>query len=454
MKPVTTPSTRGLGRKREPWCGGPQEPGIRGTQEPGIREPAPSRKAPPGTAPTRSIVNCTTKEATAIYRWLRKALFTRDPEDVHHTALKVLAWLGRHPTAARLVAGGPPAAGSQPDPRLACTRWGIAFPGPIGVAAGFDKDGVAVRGLAALGFHFVEAGTVTPRPQPGNPRPRLFRLPEEEALVNRLGFNNEGAGALRRRLEALASPGGAGPSIPVGVNIGKNRDTPLARAADDYVACLRILYPVGDYYTVNLSSPNTPGLRELQTGSYVSDLLAAVREELDRLSRGPSAAPHGAGDRPAPPLLLKIAPDLDEPSLEHVLEAVQKNGFSGLIVANTWPHPEGGLSGRPLREHGERLVAAVYRRVGSSLPIIGVGGIFTAADAYARIRAGASLVQLYTGFVYGGPRTATSMAAGLRAMLERDGLANVDAAVGVDADRLPDPWTEPTAAPRLIPLKG
>lgn len=386
-----------------------------------------------------------TGEADAIYRWLRKALFTRDPEDVHHTALKVLDWLGRHPGVARLVADG--GAAREPDPRLACTRWGIRFPGPVGVAAGFDKDGVAVRGLAALGFHFVEAGTVTPRPQPGNPRPRLFRLPAEEALVNRLGFNNEGAEALRRRLEALASPDGAGLSIPVGVNIGKNRDTPLERAADDYVACLRILYPVGDYYTVNLSSPNTPGLRDLQTGSYVSDLLAAVREELDRLSRQ-------APNRPAPPLLLKIAPDLDEASLEHVLEAVQTNRFSGLIVSNTWPHPEGGLSGRPLRKHGERLVAAVYRRVGSSLPIIGVGGIFTAEDAYARIRAGASLVQLYTGFVYGGPTTATSIAAGLRRLLERDGLASVDAAVGVDADRLPDPWVEPTSAPKLIPLPG
>lgn len=321
------------------------------------------------------------------------------------------------------------AAGTQtPNVALVCRRWGLTFPGPVGLAAGFDKDAVAVVALASLGFHFIEVGTVTPRPQPGNPRPRLFREPEKEALVNRMGFNNGGAQAMAQRLSRLRWPFAP---VPIGINLGKNRTTEPSRAVDDYLAGLRTLYHLGDYFVVNVSSPNTPGLRDLQQGAFLHELLGALQEEATRLSRPGQAHK---------PLLLKIAPDLPEDRLEEVLDAALRHRLAGLIVANTWPHPQGGLSGRPLREHGHRLTAAIYRKVMGRLPIVGVGGIFTGEDAYARIRAGACLVQCYTGFVYRGPSTPSAITRELAQLLHRDGFSHVDEAVGVDASRLPDPW--------------
>lgn len=392
----------------------------------------------------------------AIYPVIRRLLFQLDAEDAHHLALGVLQRAGGSPTLARAVYQRWGQHAHAYRDRLGSERWGLTFPGPVGLAAGFDKDGIVLAGLTALGFHFIEAGTVTPRPQPGNPRPRLFRLPPHQALVNRMGFNNEGAAKMREHIEAFVawrddpSSGFPLPAVPVGINIGKNKDTPVERTVDDYIMGLRTVWPLGDYYVVNLSSPNTPGLRDLQTGDFVRELLSTMQEELRRLAEQSEAE-----GTPAPnkPLLLKIAPDLQEHDLDEILGVALDTGLSGIIVANTWPHPDGGLSGRPLKQWGDRLVAAVYRRVGNRLPIIGVGGIFTAEDVYARIKAGAVLTQLYTGFIYEGPGLLANISKQLVQLLERDGFRHIDEAVGVEADRCPEPWAAGDIAPAGDVLK-
>lgn len=362
-----------------------------------------------------------------MYKLLRPLLWTMDAERAHDFAMAALQRVGRRPTALSSLRRRYAVA----TPELAVNVFDIAFPSCIGLAAGLDKNGQAVPALAALGFGFIEVGTVTPRPQPGNPRPRLWRLPRHRGLVNQMGFNNAGATALANNLAASAPL----TAVPVGVNIGKNRDTPMDSALDDYVQCLQSLYPLASYVVVNVSSPNTPGLRDLQQAQVLDELLTAVTAERDRL-----AAIHGG---PSRPLLVKVAPDMTEADLDAIVDVCLHRGVAGIVATNTTvTRPgltgaeaalPGGLSGAPLLEPSNRIIAAIYRRVQGRLPIIGVGGVMSAADAYAKIKAGASLVQVLTGFVYEGPRFVRDLKIGLLELLARDGLSRIDDAVGLDA---------------------
>ena len=275
------------------------------------------------------------------------------------------------------------------------TLFGLTFPNPIGLAAGLDKNGVALPAWAALGFGFIEIGTVTAKAQPGNPKPRIFRLPEQQALINRLGFNNDGADAIAQRLAALRESG-RWPAVPVGINIGKSRATPLEQATDDYLYSFRMLRDFADYITLNISSPNTPGLRELQEPEKLSELLYAIGNE--------------AGTAPKP-LVVKISPDLSGAELKAILAVCEENGVSGIIATNTTlDHSsippqldqEGGLSGAPLRDKSTALVREIAAQC--KIPVIASGGIFDAESAREKFQAGAQLIQLYTGLVYRGPQ--------------------------------------------------
>lgn len=350
----------------------------------------------------------------AVVDLAQRCLRLLDPETAHRAAIWALA----HGLAPR------PAAAD--DPSLAVRLWGRNFPNPLGLAAGFDKNAEAPGALLGLGFGFVEVGTLTPRAQPGNPRPRLFRLPEEGAVINRLGFNNRGAGAARAALDRWRAAGGSG---LVGVNVGKNKES--SDAAADYAAAARALAPAADYLTINVSSPNTPGLRALQGKAELAALI-------DRLE----AALGDRDDRP--PLLLKVAPDLDEGELTDIAGVALERRLDGLIATNTTiARPPGlagrhrgeagGLSGRPLMARSTEVLARLYRLTEGAMPLIGVGGVASGADAYAKIRAGASLVQLYTALVYRGPGLVTRIKADLAALLDRDGFARVADAVGADA---------------------
>ncbi len=309
-------------------------------------------------------------------------------------------------------------------PSLATSLCSLALPNPLGLAAGFDKNAQALPGLARLGFGFVEIGTVTPRPQAGNPKPRLFRLAEDRALINRLGFNSEGLERVRARLARRRPTWGV-----IGANIGANRDA--ADPVADYVSCLCGLYPLVDYVTVNLSSPNTPGLRRLQHGSELETLVAALTDARRHLE--------GA----AKPILLKIAPDLAADEERAIAEAATAAGIDGLIVANTTlarpalrsRHRDqaGGLSGTPLLAPSTAQLARLYRLTGGRLPLVGVGGIASGTDAYGKIRAGASALQLYTALIYRGPGVVSRVLSELAALLARDGFSDVAAAVGRDA---------------------
>lgn len=279
------------------------------------------------------------------------------------------------------------------DPRLAKTVFGVRFPSPVGLAAGFDKNAIALAAWEALGFGFAEIGTVTARSQPGNPKPRLFRLPELEGIINRLGFNNEGAEVVADRLCALRQSGGW-PRIPVGVNLGKSKVTPLEKAPDDYIESFQRLKPFGDYFVLNVSSPNTPGLRKLQDKASLEELLSAVQ----------------AVNTTRLPLLLKIAPDLEWGAIEEILALVEAHDLAGLIATNTTidhsrvpmeKRQQGGLSGQPLKMRALEVLRFITAR--TALPVIGVGGIAGADDAKARFDAGAALVQIYTGLIYEGP---------------------------------------------------
>ncbi|MHB8872977.1 MAG: quinone-dependent dihydroorotate dehydrogenase [Myxococcaceae bacterium] len=366
-----------------------------------------------------------------MYRLLRALLFFLPAETAHHAGLWVLSLLEGSVGLARLLrrrAGG--------GEGLAITVAGLKFPNPIGLAAGFDKDAQAVTGLFALGFGSVEVGTVTPRPQPGNEPPRLFRLPEHRALINRMGFNNQGAAEAAARLRELPwRPG------PVGVNIGKNRDTPLGSAVDDYLACVDALGQAGDYLVVNASSPNTPGLRSLQEPEALFALLTAVRARLDRVA-------------PGKPLFLKIAPDLALEAVDAIVDVALACRVDGLIATNTTvtrplpgrpeDYPSGGLSGAPVRELSTTVIRRAFLRSGGKLPIIGAGGVFTAEDAYEKILAGASLVQVYTGFVYEGPGLVRRLLRGLADLLARDGFSSVAEAVGAQARASSSPPAAPS----------
>jgi dihydroorotate dehydrogenase len=347
---------------------------------------------------------------------LRPLLFRLDAEVAHELGLGALALAEISPGLAAAARRQANADRSTLRTRVA----GLDFPNPVGLAAGLDKNAEAIVGLLALGFGSVEVGTVTPRPQPGNDKPRIFRLPEQGALINRMGFNNLGAAAMAGRLRELTWR-----PAPIGVNLGKNKDTPNEAAVDDYVAGARLLAPLADYVVVNLSSPNTPGLRALQEPQALEALLRAVRAEV----RGR-------------PLFLKIAPDLGDEAVDAAVDVVRACRVDGLVCTNTtitrpFAHPlaaeTGGLSGRPVGPRSTEIIRRVYSRTGGALPIIGVGGIFSGADAWEKLQAGASLVQLYTGFVYGGPGVVREVLDDLEQRLTDAGLSSVQQAVGRNA---------------------
>lgn len=339
-----------------------------------------------------------------LYALARPLLFTLDPEAAHNLTLPALR------RAAKL---GLTSLCSQPapDPR---TVMGITFPNPVGLAAGLDKDGAYIDGLAALGFGFIEVGTVTPRAQPGNPMPRMFRLPQAKAIINRMGFNNGGVDAFVANVRA--SRFYQDKQGVLGLNIGKNATTPIENAADDYLHCLEKVYPYASYVTVNISSPNTKNLRQLQGASELDALLARLKDAQQRL-----ADQH----QRYVPLTLKIAPDLDEEQIGNIAAALLRHKIDGVIATNTTlsrdavqglPHADeaGGLSGAPVFELSNAVIRGLKRELGDAIPIIGVGGILRGADARAKIDAGAQLVQLYSGLIYAGPALVKDCAAALR----------------------------------------
>jgi dihydroorotate dehydrogenase len=329
------------------------------------------------------------KRARGTYElFVRPLLFSLDAETAHHVTVGLLGRASNFDPALRVLRSFQPS--SKPK-----KLFGLNFPNPIGLAAGLDKNGVALPAWAALGFGFIEIGTVTAKAQPGNPKPRIFRLPEEQALINRLGFNNDGADAIAQRLSALRKSG-RWPAVPVGINIGKSRATPLEQATDDYLYSFRRLRDFADYITLNISSPNTPGLRELQEPEKLSELLRTINNE--------------AGAAPKP-LVVKISPDLSDAELKTILAVCEENGVSGIIATNTTlDHSSipqqmdqaGGLSGAPLRNRSTALLREIAAR--STIPVIASGGIFDAESAREKFQAGAQLIQLYTGFVYRGPQ--------------------------------------------------
>ena len=360
------------------------------------------------------------------YRLLRPLLFRLDPERAHHLAVGATALLEQ------VVAASPVAPRPPSDARLRQTICGLEFPNPVGLAAGFDKDARAPHVWPLFGFGFAELGTLTRHAQPGNPRPRMFRLPADRGLINRLGFNNEGADAAAARLARAL--GRRRPPVPLGINLGKSKITELADAPADYRYSLERLFAYADYITINVSSPNTPGLRDLQAEDELARLLQTVKEACLRLAIEQDCAPR--------PVFVKVAPDLDDDGLSRVVEVVHENEATGLIATNTTIRRSGllatideagGLSGAPLRARATEVVRLLRRRAGRAMPIIGVGGVFNAADAYEKIRAGADLVQLYSAMVYEGPFLARRIAGGLSELLARDGYANVADAVGIDA---------------------
>lgn len=319
-----------------------------------------------------------------------------DPETAHERTVSLLAYgqsrAGR-PFLHRL-------AGNIPQQPVRV--FGLTFPNVLGMAAGFDKDVRVAAGLAALGFGHVEVGTLTPRPQAGNPRPRIFRLALDKALINRMGFPNEGVATAVPHLKALSQQKR---DFILGISLGKQKETPLEEADQDYIAVMQAVYPYGDYLVVNISSPNTPGLRDLQGGDYLGHLLRALITENQKLAYQHQLPPR--------PLLVKIAPDLSWAELDEILTAVQDTAIDGIIATNTTLSRDGllsaaseevgGLSGRPLADHSTEIIAHIHRKTNGRLPIIGVGGIFTAADICAKLDAGATLVQLYTALIYEGP---------------------------------------------------
>lgn len=360
------------------------------------------------------------------YRMARSVLFRLSPEHAHRMALRGASWVAAWPFLCRTFGSwyAPP-----PDPRLNVEAFGLRFAHPVGLAAGLDKDGDAIDFWPSVGFAFCEFGTVTPGDgQPGNEGPRLERLVGDRAIVNRMGFNNRGAPHLARRLAARRT------AVPCGANLGKSKTTALADAAEDYARALSAVWLQADYVVINVSSPNTPGLRDLQAVSSLRPLLVRVLEDNRRLSETHA--------RPARPVLLKIAPDLADEDLDRMADLAQDLSLSGLIATNTTlsretlrqsPAIGGGVSGAPLAERAEAVLRRLYRRVGREIPLIGVGGIEDAEDAYHRVRAGATLLQLYTGLVYEGPSIVRRIVAGLGDRLAEDGYDGIGHAVGTDA---------------------
>jgi len=358
---------------------------------------------------------------SAIFKKLiRPLLFRLDAETAHEIGIHALR-VGLAPGPLGTIFG------REPDSHGfgGIKRFGLDFTNPLGIAAGFDKNGIVVNQLASLGFGFVEVGTVTLKPQPGNEKPRLFRLAKDKALLNRLGFNNEGAEVLAERLRSLKR------KCVVAVNIGRNKDVPNELAVENYLAVFEKVRSVADYITVNISSPNTPGLRDLQRSESVEELLSAL------MARNQESNPL--------PLLVKIAPDLTDAEIDSIVDVSLRIGIEGIIATNTTVSREGlktpgadglgtgGISGRPLTRRSTEVIRKIYRHSRGKMPIIGVGGIFTAQDAFDKIAAGASLLQAYTGFIYSGPGFATEINSGLRSILSERGFRHIDEAVGSEA---------------------
>jgi len=329
-----------------------------------------------------------------VYRALYNSLLSRiDAEQIHHLALQFLRISGRSEFARWVLKQN-----YTPTASMPIEAFGLHFNHPLGLAAGFDKDASALPALQALGFSFIEAGTVTPKAQPGNPKPRMFRLLPDDALINRLGFPSSGADAVAANLHTAGQL-----TIPIGISLGKNKDTPLTEAHTDYCTVLDKLYPYGNFFVVNISSPNTPELRRLQTAEFLSDLLSAVQQRITSLAENPTPKP----------LLVKIAPDLNVDDLNTLLDLCQQHSISGIIATNTTtnrdgltsPHKSetGGLSGAPLRQHSTEIIRQIHQHTHGTLPIIGVGGIFDGEHIWEKLAAGAILVQAYTGFIYRGP---------------------------------------------------
>jgi dihydroorotate dehydrogenase len=368
---------------------------------------------------------------------IRPILFSglnADPEWLHQQTLRLLGWLddstsspSTHWVQARLQQSY-----CLRDAAIEQTLWGLKFPNPLGLAAGFDKDGVAANIWSSLGFGFAELGTVTFQPQPGNPYPRLFRLPQDQAALNRMGFNNQGAEALALRLSQKAE---CSRGVPLGINLGKSKVTPLEEAASDYLGSFRLLKDWGDYFVVNVSSPNTPGLRSLQDSAQLSQIVEALQQE----------------NLCGKPILVKIAPDLGWDAIADVITLAQTYQLAGIIATNTTIRRDilqtqtikatgklvseeaGGISGAPLRKRSTEVIRFIYKETQGKLPIIGVGGIFTAEDAWEKIAAGASLIQVYTGWVYEGPWMVRRILAGLLQKLKEQGLTSISEAVGWEA---------------------
>jgi dihydroorotate dehydrogenase len=352
---------------------------------------------------------------------LRPLLFKQDAERSHNFVVTQLARASRSKLACDVIGK------IYGAPELPTEVFGLRFPNPVGVAAGMDKHAAAVPGWAALGFGFSEIGGVTWHAQPGNPKPRIFRAVADEAVINRMGFNNSGAEAVAQKLSDWKNFG-RWPNHPVGINLGKSKITPLEKAAEDYANSFRVLRDLADFFVVNVSSPNTPNLRQLQDKLALAEILAAIQEQ----------------NRNQKPVLVKIAPDLSFEALDEILELVAPRNIAGIVATNTTisrPQTEsaalqkiyaeaGGLSGKPLRARSAEIIRHLHKQTNGKLPIIGVGGIFDADDAWEKITAGASLVQIYTGMVYEGPGIAKKIVAGLREKLKTSGMKNLQAALG------------------------
>ncbi|MCF4966115.1 quinone-dependent dihydroorotate dehydrogenase [Nostoc sp. CMAA1605] len=358
-------------------------------------------------------------------------LLKADPEWSHHQAISILRWLSHQPENSWMHSLLAKSLCLQ-NHRLEQNLFGLHFPNPVGLAAGFDKDAVTSGILSSLGFGFAELGTVTFVAQPGNPRPRLFRLLPDQAVLNRMGFNNSGAAAMAARLTQDQQE--FTPSIPIGINLGKSKVTPLESAADDYLNSFRLLKDLGDYFVVNVSSPNTPGLRSLQDASMLSSILDVLQED----------------NSTHKPIFVKIAPDLEWEAIADIITLAKTYQLAGMIATNTTisrerlktqviditgksPEQEaGGISGAPLRDRSTEVIRFIWQQTQGQIPIIGVGGIFSPDDAWAKITAGASLIQVYTGWIYEGPMMVRRILEGLLTKLEQHGLNSISEAVGLD----------------------